>query len=107
MLNDWFVAVHVDFDVESVGHGGAGFAWPHCSALGAQPLHMPMLPTSLNTSDTEEESVHDRDHDYAEPVDHEVNRLMLVYYTLTPCTLAMITLGSGSLHSCMPSMYII
>lgn len=104
MLHDLLVAVRVEFDVESVGHGGAGFAWPHCSALGEQPLHMPMIPTGLNTSDTDEESVPDRDHEYAEPIDHEVSRRNEVYYILISCMLAMITLGLGSF---MPSMYII
>lgn len=70
------VAVRVEFDVESVGHGGAGFAWPHCKTHGEQPLQMPKPVMDLNTSDTDEESVHDRDHEYAEPIDHEVHRLM-------------------------------
>ena len=72
MLHD-SVAVSVDFDVENVGNGGAGFAWPQPNALGEQPLHMLNPTPGFNTSDTDEESVHDRDHDYAEPIDHEVS----------------------------------
>ena len=81
MRHDLLVAVRVDFDIESVGNGGAGFAWPHPNALGEQPLHMLQQTPGFNTSDTDEESVPDRDHDCAEPIDHEVNRLMLVCYT--------------------------
>lgn len=66
-------SVHVDFDEESVGRGGAGFAWPQHSGLEEQPLHLPKHSPGSHTSDSDEESVHDRDRDHAESVDHEVS----------------------------------
>lgn len=66
-------SVHVDFDEESVGRGGAGFAWPQYSGLEEQPLHLPKHTLGSYTSESDEESVHDRDREHAESVDHEVS----------------------------------
>lgn len=69
-------AVHVEFDEESVGRGGAGFAWPQHSGLEEQALHLPKHTLGSHTSESDQESAHDRDHDHAELDDHEVSRIL-------------------------------
>ena len=76
-LHFLLAAVHVDFDEDSVGRGGAGFAWPQYSGLEEQPLHLPKHTLGSYTSESDEESAHDRDRDHAESVDHEVSRTAL------------------------------
>ncbi|KAL3149193.1 hypothetical protein ABBQ32_002021 [Trebouxia sp. C0010 RCD-2024] len=78
-------SVHVDFDEESVGRGGAGFAWPQHSGLEEQPLHLPKHSPGSHTSDSDEESVHDRDRDHAESVDHEASFKKEVTETFLRC----------------------
>lgn len=81
-------SVLVDFDVESVGHGGAGFAWPLRSALDQQLLHLPKQTQGSIASESDEESVHGKDHDHVEPIDHEVIRIVSARYSDT-CLIAL------------------
>lgn len=80
MLHDVVPPVCMDFDEGTVGHGGAGFVWPHCSALGEQPVHLLEQTPGSNSSDTDNESVRDPDHDNADSTDHEVKAVMLTSF---------------------------
>ena len=77
--------MHVEFDEESVGLGGAGFAWPnHSNAEQQATQSISLLPSHAHgsdVSDSEQESIHERDHDQPEaaPFDQEVCRTVMLY----------------------------
>ena len=85
--------MHVEFDEESVGPGGAGFAWPNHSATEQHTTQSISLLLShahgSDVSDSEQESVHERDHEQAEaaPFDQEVCRTAMLCCAIAPLPL--------------------
>jgi len=66
------VSGSVEFDEQSVGKGGAGFAWPSPTDLQEQRLHSISLPPQPQQyswdSDTDEGSIIDKEQDQLEPM---------------------------------------